>query len=88
LTRALARPTSGLAPSTNYFSTKSELCEAAVADVLEGLGELLDRLSVDVEDAATAFAQSGWYGCVGVARRFPRCSSGRGCTVPRQGGGG
>jgi hypothetical protein len=32
--------------------------EAAVADVLEELGELFDRLSVDVEDAATAFAQS------------------------------
>lgn len=42
----------------NHFSTKSELFEAAVADVLEELGELFDRLSVDVEDAATAFAQS------------------------------
>jgi hypothetical protein len=47
-----------LAPSTNHFSTKSEPFEAAVADVLEELGELFDRLSVDVEDAATAFAQS------------------------------
>ncbi len=42
----------------NHFSTKSELFEAAVADVLEELGELFDRLSVDVGDAATAFAQS------------------------------
>jgi AcrR family transcriptional regulator len=42
----------------NHFSTKSELFEAAVADVLEELGELFDRLSVDVVDAATAFAQS------------------------------
>jgi AcrR family transcriptional regulator len=42
----------------NHFSTKSELFEAAVADVLEELGELFDRLSVDVEDAATTFAQS------------------------------
>lgn len=42
----------------NHFSTKSEPFEAAVADVLEELGELFDRLSVDVEDAATAFAQS------------------------------
>jgi AcrR family transcriptional regulator len=42
----------------NHFSTKTELFEAAVADVLEELGELFDRLSVDVEDAATAFAQS------------------------------
>ena len=42
----------------NHFSTKTELFEAAVADVLEELGELFDRLTVDVEDAATAFAQS------------------------------
>src|SRR6478609_5632935 len=42
----------------NHFSTKTELFEAAVADVLEELGELFDRLSVDVQDAATAFAQS------------------------------
>jgi hypothetical protein len=42
----------------NHFSTKSEPFGAAVADVLEELGELFDRLSVDVEDAATAFAQS------------------------------
>jgi AcrR family transcriptional regulator len=42
----------------NHFATKTELFEAAVADVLEELGELFDRLSVDVEDAAMAFAQS------------------------------
>ena len=42
----------------NHFSTKSELFEAAVADVLEELGELFDRLSVDVDDAAMALAQS------------------------------
>jgi AcrR family transcriptional regulator len=42
----------------NHFSSKTELFEAAVADVLEELGELFDRLSVDVQDAALAFAQS------------------------------
>ena len=42
----------------NHFSTKSKPFEAAVADVLEELGELFDRLSLDVEDAATACAQS------------------------------
>ena len=42
----------------NHFSSKTELFEAAVADVLEELGALFDRLSVDVEDPALAFAQS------------------------------
>jgi AcrR family transcriptional regulator len=48
----------GLGSFYNHFSTKSEPFEAAVADVLEELGGLFDRLSVDVEDGATAFAQS------------------------------
>lgn len=42
----------------NHFSSKTELFEAAVADVLEELGALFDRLSIDVEDPALAFAQS------------------------------
>jgi AcrR family transcriptional regulator len=42
----------------NHFSTKTELFEAAVTDVLEELGALFDRLSVDVEDPALAYAQS------------------------------
>ncbi|MEU7826251.1 TetR/AcrR family transcriptional regulator [Catellatospora sp. NPDC049133] len=42
----------------NHFSSKNELFTAAVDDVLEELGELLDQLSVDVEDPALAFAQS------------------------------
>jgi AcrR family transcriptional regulator len=42
----------------NHFSSKAELFEAAVADVLEELGELLDQLSVDVDDPALAFARS------------------------------
>ncbi|MEJ2852456.1 MULTISPECIES: TetR/AcrR family transcriptional regulator [unclassified Saccharothrix] len=42
----------------NHFSSKSELFEAAVSEVLEELGQLLDELSSAVEDAAVAFAQS------------------------------
>ena len=42
----------------NHFTSKAELFEAAVTDVLEELGALFDQLSVDVEDAALAYAQS------------------------------
>jgi len=42
----------------NHFSSKAELFEAAVAEVLEELGQLLDELSSDVDDPAVAFAQS------------------------------
>ena len=38
----------------NHFSSKTELFEAAVTDVLEELGALFDRLSVDVADPALA----------------------------------
>jgi AcrR family transcriptional regulator len=42
----------------NYFSSKAELFDAAVADVLDELGALLDQLSVDVDDPALAFGRS------------------------------
>ena len=42
----------------NHFTSKTELFEVAVTDVLEELGAPFDRLSVDVEDAALAYAQS------------------------------
>ncbi|HEX6353355.1 TetR/AcrR family transcriptional regulator [Actinophytocola sp.] len=42
----------------NHFSSKSELFEAAVSEVLEELGQLLDELSSDVDDPAVAFGQS------------------------------
>jgi AcrR family transcriptional regulator len=42
----------------NHFSSKAELFEAAVADVLDELGKLLDQLSVDVDAPALAFARS------------------------------
>jgi AcrR family transcriptional regulator len=42
----------------NHFTSKADLFEAAVADVLEETGELLDKLSDDLADPAAAFAQS------------------------------
>jgi AcrR family transcriptional regulator len=42
----------------NHFSSKAELFEAAVAEVLEELGRLLDALGSDVDDPAVAFARS------------------------------
>jgi hypothetical protein len=48
----------GFGSSYNHFSISPSPSGAAVADVLEELGELFERLSVEVEDAATAFAQS------------------------------
>jgi AcrR family transcriptional regulator len=42
----------------NHFASKAELFEAAVAEVLEELGQLLDGLSSTVDDPAMAFAQS------------------------------
>jgi AcrR family transcriptional regulator len=42
----------------NHFSSKAELFEAAVADVLDELGAVLDQLSVDVDDPALAFTRS------------------------------
>lgn len=41
-----------------YFTSKTELFEAAVGDVLEELGDSFDQLSVDVDDAALAMAQA------------------------------
>ena len=46
-----------MCPAT-HFSSKAELFEAAVEDVLEETGQLLDRLGTDVDDPAVAFARS------------------------------
>jgi AcrR family transcriptional regulator len=42
----------------NHFSSKAELFEAAVADVLDELGALLDGLGVEGDDPALTFARS------------------------------
>jgi AcrR family transcriptional regulator len=48
----------GMGSFYNHFQSKEELFEAAVEDVLELLGGLLDQLSADIEDPAESFAQS------------------------------
>jgi AcrR family transcriptional regulator len=42
----------------NHFASKNELFEAAVADVLEETGTLLDGLGTEAEDPALTFARS------------------------------
>ena len=48
----------GLGSFYNHFQSKEELFEAAVEDVLELLGGLLDELTATIDDPAEAFAQS------------------------------
>jgi AcrR family transcriptional regulator len=48
----------GLGSFYNHFESKEELFEAAVEDVLELLGGLLDELTADIDDPAVIFAQS------------------------------
>lgn len=48
----------GMGSFYNYFSTKEELFEAAVVDVLDAHGALLDQLTAQMEDPAETFASS------------------------------
>jgi AcrR family transcriptional regulator len=48
----------GLGSFYNHFQSKEELFEAAVEDVLELLGHLLDELTAGLDDPAEIFAQS------------------------------
>ena len=48
----------GLGSFYNHFESKEELFEAAVEDVLERLGGLLDELTAVIDDPAEVFAQS------------------------------
>ena len=48
----------GMGSFYNHFQSKEELFEAAVEDVLELLGGLLDQLTAGIEDPAEVFAQS------------------------------
>ena len=48
----------GLGSFYNHFESKEELFEAAVEDVLERLGGLLDELTAAIDDPAEVFAQS------------------------------
>jgi AcrR family transcriptional regulator len=48
----------GLGSFYNHFDSREELFEAAVEDVLELVGGLLDELTSDTDDPAVIFAQS------------------------------
>lgn len=48
----------GMGSFYNHFDSKEELFEAAVADVLDTHGALLDRLTESIEDPAETFACS------------------------------
>lgn len=48
----------GMGSFYNHFDSKDELFEAAVADVLDAYGAMLDRLTASIEDPAETFAIS------------------------------
>lgn len=48
----------GMGSFYNHFQSKEELFEAAVAEVIERHGALLDQLTAGIEDPALAFATS------------------------------
>jgi AcrR family transcriptional regulator len=48
----------GMGSFYNHFDSKEQLFEAAVADVLDTHGALLDRLTASIEDPAETFATS------------------------------
>jgi AcrR family transcriptional regulator len=48
----------GMGSFYNHFESKEQLFEAAVADVLDSHGALLDRLTADIDDPAETFACS------------------------------
>ncbi|ORB73602.1 TetR/AcrR family transcriptional regulator [Mycobacterium scrofulaceum] len=48
----------GMGSFYNHFDSKEQLFEAAVADVLDAYGALLDRLTESIEDPAETFATS------------------------------
>src|SRR6201997_4858735 len=48
----------GMGSFYNHFDSKEQLFEAAVADVLDAHGALLDQLTESIEDPAETFATS------------------------------
>jgi AcrR family transcriptional regulator len=48
----------GMGSFYNHFETKEELFDAAVEAVMDAYGQLLDRLTADIEDPAEVFACS------------------------------
>ena len=63
----------GMGSFYNHFETKEQLFDAAVEEVLDAYGELLDRVTVEIEDPAEVFAAS--YRLAGrLHRREPELS--------------
>ncbi|OBI85474.1 TetR/AcrR family transcriptional regulator [Mycobacterium sp. 1245805.9] len=61
----------GMGSFYNHFDSKEELFEAAVADVLDAHGAMLDRLTESIDDPAETFATS--FRLIGrLFRRRPR----------------
>src|SRR6201997_3099900 len=48
----------GMGSFYNHFDSKEQLFEAAVADVLDAHGAMLDRLTESIDDPAETFATS------------------------------
>jgi len=48
----------GMGSFYNHFETKEELFDAAVETVMDAYGQLLDRVTADIEDPAEVFAAS------------------------------
>ncbi len=48
----------GMGSFYNHFETKEQLFEAAVEDVMDAYGQLLDNLTADIEDPVEVFACS------------------------------
>ena len=48
----------GMGSFYNHFETKEQLYAAAVEEVMDAFGDLLDRVTADIEDAAEVFATS------------------------------
>lgn len=48
----------GMGSFYNHFATKEELFEAAVADVVDRHGEILDEVTAQIDDPAETFASS------------------------------
>ncbi|MFE5486494.1 TetR/AcrR family transcriptional regulator [Streptomyces sp. NPDC056527] len=48
----------GVGTFYNHFDSKEDLFRAAVEDALEWFGDLMDRLTADIDDPAVAYAQS------------------------------
>src|ERR1700739_1394333 len=48
----------GMGSFYNHFESKEQLFEAAIADVLDAHGAMLDRLTASIDDPAETFATS------------------------------